>query len=216
MSIVQNVLIGRTRRSIGNATFQKWKDKNVLRSKPTVVNQPNTVAQLTQREKMKQVIELARRIMPSILLGFKERAVSNTEYNAFTSYTLKNAATGTTPGNVTINPTNILISNGTIAAQPIVAMSADASDSEIEIEWNPALDMPGHLATDKLNVVVMNSNTGQLNQFFGIANRSAGTFTISSFAGMTAGNILRVYTYFTRADSSKSDVSVHTQITVAA
>ena len=55
----QNPLIGRSRKSYGDATFYTLNGQNIVRTKPMVVSNPNTPAQEAQRMRFKAFTEAA-------------------------------------------------------------------------------------------------------------------------------------------------------------
>lgn len=81
MSVVQNPIVGRSSGKFSNAIFSKWKSKNTLRSKPLVVNQPNTNEQIVQRTKFSYAVLYARTILFYIRLSFASLSQSMSEFN---------------------------------------------------------------------------------------------------------------------------------------
>lgn len=59
MSVVQNPIIGRSSGKFANAIFQTQYNRNILRSKPLQVSQPNSKAQIHSRAEFKLAGELA-------------------------------------------------------------------------------------------------------------------------------------------------------------
>ena len=75
----QNPWIGRVKGSAGNMTGCKVYDKNVLRAKAFEVNNPNTAAQQTQRDFIKQVSGIASTVTEEelrSLFGMKPKTMS--------------------------------------------------------------------------------------------------------------------------------------------
>lgn len=66
MAIVQNPITGRTKKKFGTAVFSKQFGKNVMRSKPMEVKNPQTVGQVTQRNKFATTVDLVRQVLPLI------------------------------------------------------------------------------------------------------------------------------------------------------
>lgn len=83
MSVVQNPIVGRSSGKFSNAIFSKWKSKNTLRSKPLVVHQPNSPAQLTQRSVFALMVSYARSIISELRFSLKYSASDMSEFNAF-------------------------------------------------------------------------------------------------------------------------------------
>lgn len=83
MAIVSNVLIGRTKQSVGGTTFKKWKDKNVLSAKRGKSTTPATELQAEQQTFFSAYSTLAKLVVYMIAIGFKRLATSMTERNYF-------------------------------------------------------------------------------------------------------------------------------------
>lgn len=215
LTIVQNTLIGRSKQSIGNATFTTWKGKNVLKSKPITVENPRTDGQVTQRLRMSAIVGLYRQISGAIQLGFKEQAVGKSEYNAFVSENIINGTSVTLPSTVTIVWSQILVAMGTIASTIMSAVVADKSSGNTTFTWSSAVLQPGQSLTDKLNVVIYNVTQNYFNIGIDIGDRADNTALLGDLV-MNTGDTLEVYYFFTKADGSKSSDSEHIQVTVVA
>ena len=66
MAIVQNPITGRTKKKFGTAVFSKQFGKNVMRSKPIEVKNPQTEGQVTQRNKFATTVFLVKQVLPLI------------------------------------------------------------------------------------------------------------------------------------------------------
>lgn len=215
LTIVQNTLIGRSKQSIGNATFTTWKGKNVLKSKPISVENPQTDGQVTQRLKMTGIVLLFRSVAAAVALGFKERAVGMSEYNAFVKNNIIPATTITLPSTITYNYSAIYMSMGTISPTDMTSVVADDSLNTVVFTFPSTADFPGQSTTDKITIVYINTTGGGYKVVTEGAARSAGTLSVADSA-MVTGDVLEVYTFFTKADGSKSSDSTYQQVTVIA
>ena len=133
MTIVQNTLIGKSKQSIGNATFTTWKGRNVLKSKPVSVANPKTDSQLMRRSALIQTVELYRKVSGVINAGFNELATTISAYNAFCSYTLKNAFDYSAPPVASFVIDDALISKGSIAQQLLDSVAGSAASNDIVV-----------------------------------------------------------------------------------
>lgn len=211
LTIVQNTLIGRSKQSIGNATFTTWKGKNVLKSKPITVENPRTDGQVTQRLRMKGIVGLYRQISAAIQLGFKERAIGKSEYNAFVSANIIDATTVTLPNTVDIVWANVKASLGTIFQTEMTSVTGDGATDLIQLTFPTTAGFPGQSLTDKITVVAFNEDTAKFVVKTELALRTASPVSVSGL-GMTAGDTIHVYTFFTNADGSKSSDSTYDSI----
>lgn len=215
LTVVQNTLIGRSKQSIGNATFTTWKGKNVLKSKPITVENPRTDGQVLQRLRMRAIVSAFRAMSSTIVVGFKERAVGMSEYNAFTKTNIIGATTVSLPNNDAINWPNLQVAMGTIYPTTPTSVTADDSDNAVVINYPTSPSDPGQSATDDLNVVYFNETQSYFRNSLGVAQRSTGTLSITD-TQMVAGDVIHFYSFFSKADGSKESDSVYTAVTVVA
>lgn len=154
MAIVQNPIVGRAKNKFAGAVFSTWKGLNVLRSKPLTVANPKSPAQRLQREKLRQGVELYRKMPGTIQKGFSQQAVGMSEYNAFMSDLLKNAIDGSTEENVEIDYTELLLAKGTMQSTPIKEVSFE--DHAGIVTWSTSGGLaPGQSSSDSGYVVLI-------------------------------------------------------------
>jgi len=189
----QNPLIGRSSQKFGTAIFQTWKGINVVRSKPLEVANPQTDGQRTQRNRMKEIVALYRSSAPVVSYGFKEGAVGKSEYNAFTS---ENIITGTeviNPDDVQIKPSDLIFSKGTLGKPS--TNTATYNTGDIDLTWDTNTVFPIDGPTDQLQVVQINEVSGEVKFDTNVADRSAGSASVTAVAG-TSGDQIWVYFFF--------------------
>lgn len=85
MAIFESFLLGNLTQKVTNLVMYKSNGRGIVRGKPLKVKNPRTPQQLTQRAKMKLLVELSRRFAPVITVGFASRAGKQSVYNAFVS-----------------------------------------------------------------------------------------------------------------------------------
>lgn len=215
MAVVSNPLIGKSRKSAGGITFTSWKGLNVIKNKPLTVANPQSDGQRTQRNSIAAVVQLFRLISSAADLGYKEKAIQQSPYNAFVSYNVKNAVTVTTPDSVAINPANVRVSDGSLGSTAITTLAANATTDEVSFDFSTATPLAGQASTDLVNCVVYNVTTETWSTGTTAATRADGTATIDANQAIAASDNIRVYVFFTNAAGSKSGVSV-TDTAVAA
>jgi hypothetical protein len=209
MSVVSNPLIGRTKQSMGNATFSSWKGINVLKTKATSVANPRTDGQIGQRSAFSQIVAAFRTMPAAIRAGFKKLAVKKSEFNAFMAAALDEAFDMSVPGTATLIPANVLISKGTIASTAILISVADISVGTITATWASAVLQPGQSVSDKAIICAYNEDLGK---FSGLATptlRSANAGSITLPAGWLAGHNVTTYLGFYNSLSGESADSVN-------
>ena len=83
MGVFNSVLLGKVRGSVGNVTMQNWKGLNTVRTKPTDVSNPNTVAQQNQRARFSILVAISRVLASVFAIGLAKQAIKKTAYNVF-------------------------------------------------------------------------------------------------------------------------------------
>lgn len=207
MAIVQNTLIGRSRKSVGGTTFSTWKGLNVLKSKPITVANPESDAQLMRRSALSQIVAIFRLIPAAVNAGFKKLAVHMSPYNAWASVNLKDAFDYSAPPDATFYPAGMLISKGTIAKTEISTISSTNGSPTATITFPTTSADPGQSATDKTIAVVFNESQNVWGSATGTAVRSAGTVSVTMPANYVTGNDISYWLGFYNELSGESSDS---------
>lgn len=216
LTIVQNTLIGRSKKKIGNAVFTTWKGKNVLKSKPVTVENPKTPNQLMRRDAFKSTVSIFRLAANVIRDGFKSQAIGMSEFNAFSSYALTHAFDYSTPPTASLIPANLLFSKGTIYPAAISSASASAGTGNLTVNFASTATQPGQATSDKVLLAAYNETQDKLDSISSSVARSAGTIVYSLPTAPVLGDTVDVFLGFKRADGSEASDSVYLQITVGA
>lgn len=145
MAKPQNVLIGKTKGSVGDATFTTWKGENVLKSK-AVNNYSNpTTEQLQNNSKFGVMSLFAKQIAVFILAGFRAMAVKMTEYNAFSKANPYSVVISGVAPNYFVNPTGIKIAQGPELPYGLASVTKDDSSADIlTVQWSYTPDAPAN------------------------------------------------------------------------
>ena len=160
MARVQNVLIGDARGSVGDATFSKWKNQKILKSKAVNSYSNPTDEQRANNSKFGLINIFAKSILAFIMVGFKAMTSTMTERNAFSKMNpYSSVVTGTAP-NYVINPENLVLSvgpelQGSIADFTITVNGQDSVN--LEFPADPSLPQDG-----KLYAAAFDKTTGEL------------------------------------------------------
>jgi hypothetical protein len=204
MAVVSNPLIGRTKQSMGNATFSSWKGINVLKTKATSVANPRSDAQVQQRSAFSQIVSAFRQMPSVIRAGFKKLAVKKSEFNAFMSEVLDVAFNFATPGVATLVPADVKISKGTIASTTILTGVADVSLATIVATWSHAVLQPGQSVSDIALIAAYNATLNEWTGGVTSAARSTNTGSIVLPATWVASNAVTIYLGFSNTASGES------------
>lgn len=196
MAIVQNPITGRTKKKFGTAVFSKQFGKNVMRSKPLEVKNPQTVGQVTQRNKFATTVDLVRQVLPLINEVYAGSLRKMSPFNKITSINVRNAFAGDPP---VLDHTKVVLCefegssvfNASLSAQPNQVM---------DITWDPNTQIPDELAS-MLTFVLFNCTTNKAMIYPDAAARADGsasvTVPIEWVGAMTALHIVTTdYTQF--------------------
>lgn len=206
MAVVQNTLIGKSKQSVGGTTFSTWKGINVLKSKPTSVANPKSDLQLMQRSALQQIVSIYRTINVAVKKGWKKFAVQKSEYNAFTSYALKNAFDFATPPAAELDPKLLLITNGTLSSGNENMVALVNMINQVQLTWSDSM-VGNQSSTDELQVVVISADSTRVKAvIIDKVRRDEATYTLDVLPGETlaAGDV--VLFGFTRSDYSDASV----------
>lgn len=208
MAVTQNTLIGSSRGKVGGTVFTKQFGKNVLKSKPLSVANPNTNKQKDQRVSLAKTVALYRSISAVINQTFKSQAVGMSAFNAFTSKAKLGAFTYSQDGNPVFNPASLLISKGTISPVAATGKEITIPAKSVAVDFPTTLSDASQSSTDKAVVGLYNATSGTLRASVTNAMRSAGTATVTLDNVGAAGDDYYVYLAFIAGDGSKSSDSV--------
>lgn len=216
LTVTQNPLIGRARKSFANNVFTTYKGLNVVKAKPLSVANPNTEKQQVFRNAQKMIVELYRAASAVIKLGFQQTANPLSPYNAFVSYNRLNAFDYSTPPTPSLQPADVLFSKGSMTPTEMTSIILDESDGTAEFNWSTGAVDASQNANDTLSVVILNGNDGSLVHAVNTAiKRSAGIASLN-VVGIQEPLPYNVYTFFSSSTEKKSSDSSHQQVAAIA
>lgn len=85
MAIVDSIILGRAKGSIGNVTLSTQKGRVIAKQKATIVSNPNTVAQLEQRGKLSKAVLAWQAIGNVVKSGITALMPFSSAYNTYVS-----------------------------------------------------------------------------------------------------------------------------------
>ena len=186
MATILNGILGGFSGTVGTVIGASWNGIEYMRSRASVITQPNTPAQLEQRAKFGMVGKFLRPLIPFLRVSYKELAVKKSAYNAAMAYTLENAVSGLYP-DFMIDYTKVLVSQGLLGGAENAAAVSTAPNS-IDITWDDNTSDYGADATDKVVVVAYCPSLTKYATLVGTATRVTGALTMTlplSFSGQT-------------------------------
>lgn len=205
MAIVQNPLIGRSRNKVAGTVFSKWKGRNVLRSKPDQVANPNSVGQQRQRSVIRQLVAIGRPVLAAIRYGFASIRATNSEWAEFMRVNANEAFTGTAP-DATFVPANLTVSRGTLG-NPADLDVGTPTGQDVPATWSNDSGTPGRNATDLLVAVIVKDDGSGSAYVPTDRERQNGSATIEFPDGFTPASC-HLYLFFRSAAGDDASDSV--------
>ena len=138
-------------------------------------------------------------------IGFKNYADKMTEINAAMSWNYHNALQGTYPNN-TINYTKVLVAHGLLP--PVLNPTACIIAGTILFTGDDNSGETGTSGLDKTLLVVYNPDKGQAVTFNGLAERAAGSQSIT-VPDSFSGDLVHCYIAFIATDGVEISDSVY-------
>jgi len=209
MATVSNPLIGSTSGSVGGVTFSKWKGINVIKSKPTVVANPNTVKQQAQRASFSFMVAVYRLMVGILVLGFKELAIKKSAFNAFVSTNIKAAFDVSLPPASTFIPENFKISKGTMSDTAIAAVVVDEDTHNLTLSYSDQANLPGQSLSDLPLMAAFNADNGEWASGIGEGSRQSGNAGIAIPLGWLEADEIHCYLGFVNVSGDSASDSAY-------
>ncbi len=212
MGTIKQGILGGFSGKVGSVIGGVWKGISYMRGIPLSVANPQTDAQLTQRQKWSVTMRFIQPLSEFLQLGFKQYAVKQTGINAAMSYNIRNALTGTYP-NIAIDYPNALVARGNLpSALNQVASSTVAGT--VKFDWEDNSGEIGAAATDKTLLVVYNPTQNQAVTVNQLAERGDGTQTVT-VPDSFSGDLCECWMAFISAEGVVSNSAFAGAVTVA-
>jgi hypothetical protein len=197
MAKLKESVIGVLSGKIGQVVGASWKGIAVLKVLPGSVSNPQTDAQLTQRQKFAVTMHFLQPLSEFLKTGFRSYAVKMTGINAAMAYNIKNALTGTYP-NIAIDYPNALVARGNLAGALNQVASSTVAGT-VKFDWENNSGEIGASATDKTLLVIYNPSQNQAVTVSQLAERADGTQTVT-VPDSFSGDLVECYIAFIAVD----------------
>ena len=163
-------ILGALSGRVANVVCSSWKGIAVFKSLPASVANPRTVAQIAQRTKMAYVVLFASKINTALIKPLWDRFQSQKSgYNAFVQ-----ANISLFEDMVPYPPNQLILSKGKMIATPITSIVPTGSPYEINVHFESDLTDSYQQNSDKVYLVGMCEQTGELAFSAGVASRVNG------------------------------------------
>jgi hypothetical protein len=210
MATVQNPITGRSKGKFANAIFSKWKGRNTLRSKPLEVANPQSPAQVQQRDSFAASMAFARAIAAIVYVGFAQFKDTISEFNAFMKYAYEGWVDKTGPAPAfAFDWPNLIVSKGPIASVAISSITSADASANIVVNYPSTILGSGQSLSDLAYVVAYNETQDMVGYVAGTNDRQDGSTTVTMSSPNSAGDVLYCYLFFKSIDSLDVSDSIY-------
>lgn len=221
MAIVTGNIIGDYTQSAANVTFTKWKGIQVMKKKAEIVSNPQSVGQMTQRNRLSAITFYNSWFRAMYLAGFAKLAIRKSEYNVFSSRNIMSATQADETMVRHLVLSNLQLSSGNTGNPTVV--SAQNSGGEIKIEWDPTPVFPTDSANDLVYAcaVIQPAGTeltreaivGTITSSIGDAQRGSGQVQFPAPDNISAGTTVWTYLFFFNPFTKEASNTIVTTFT---
>lgn len=205
----QNPIVGRSTGKLANTIFSKWKQNNVVRSKPLEVANPRTEAQQIQRSKFAFLLVIAQSLGMSLRAGFREVGTKMTEFNKFMSTNLNSQVIQGHSPNWQLSYPDLKLSMGSLDPTSAPTGSASAASGMIDIGYETSVNGNQSGGDKAYAVVILPDSVAFSNA---VKTRVDGSIGIDAQGEFEAGDKLHVYLFFTSPDGRKVSNSEYVEV----
>lgn len=211
MGKIKQGILGGFSGKVANVIGSSWKGIAYMKSMPLSVANPKTALQVAQRTKLTNAVAFAKEILASVIKPLRDRfSVKMSGYNAFVQENIALfAAAMPSPA------ADLVIASGKMDKTVIDTLSGAAAQENIYYTWNEDSGEGFKLATDKAYAVAVNETTGDIS--FAAANetRTDESTIVAMPSNLTAGDVIRGYLVFLRADGTICSNTAYETYTVS-
>jgi hypothetical protein len=183
MAILQNPLIGRARRKLGNTVFQTLYGQNILKSKPLTVKDAKTPAQLLARGRWSKLSKLLKQVLNFINTAYAGSLQHMAPWSHVLGINAKNCFVDNT---LDIDPTLLKLCDNDGSFVDNVVLTSTVANTITGTFNSKAQNVDE--GTDPVKAYGFYADGNQIWQFDQTAVRSTGTITLTR-PGMSAINI---------------------------
>jgi len=211
MGIIKQGILGGFSGKVAKVVGASWKGIDYMRGIASSVANPQTVPQLSQRQKFSIVMNFLQPLSEFVKTGFKSYDVKMTCLNAAMAYNIRNAVQGAYP-NYTIDYANALVARGNLAS-PLNPAAAAGVAGTVVITWDNNSGEIGATAADKTLIVGYNPAKHQAVSVNELAERADGTQTVT-VPDSFSGDLVQCYMAFLSAEGEVSKSGFAGAVTV--
>ena len=196
-------MTGQMRKSMANFTTCSLGDKNIIRAKAFNPKNAKSEAQVAHRSSFKLIVDEYTSLGGIPDMGFPERSVNQSAYNAFVGINLPEAIDNS-GDELKVDYSKLKIANGTL--QKLIVTSNTLSAEGIRISYQTNTRMPKVNATDKM-VAVAKTKIGEVYIEEQVRGDAAVGSILLPIANVKAEDVICVYLFALSADGTKASKS---------
>jgi hypothetical protein len=209
MATTQNTLIGKASGSVGGVTFGSWKGKNVIRSKPQSVANPNSAGQQKSRGKLTTAVSLYRQGAGVFNAGFMQMANGKSAYNAFTSENVKNGSIAHTKPLLIDDLTKFRASKGTLAQAKVTNTTVDVPSHSVIVGIDNSNMLAGQSGEDQAALLLVDATGKIIGHEVNAGPRAGESATLNNAVGLVVGQTYHIYLFFVNPYTRQVSESQH-------
>lgn len=209
MAIVQNTLIGRAKRSVGNTTFSTLYGQNILKSKPIEVRDAKTELQLKYRALFAYCVGFAKWLNYSLAVRKRYAGNSSLYPSAPFPFIVKdlNKQKITAISTPSINWEAVVLGVGQIPPQEGMVTVAHSTGHTATTTW-PALVVGNQTLNDNMSIVALNYTKQEGYLIDNAAVRGDETLTWGFPETWETNDDLAIFTMFDGYNSNLIDAAI--------
>ncbi len=197
--------------AFGNLIGGNWKGRGYIKVRPASVSNPQTVKQVSQRNRMIACVKLARSLKSNIIRPIWNKKSGN--ISGFNLFVRKNVKYFAADG-IIADYDNFLFSVGDLPLpENIVIENNPAGNGAIEISWTDNSGVDIAASTDRLRVAALNVNEPLVITGLNVT-RSAIQATVQ--LPYVAGDTVHVYLFFEDEEGATFSDSFHALVNIPA
>ena len=207
MGKFHNGVLGTMTGKVGGVVGRTWKGINTVASYQPNVSNPRTNSQMAQRGKLSTLTGLASQLNTGFIKPLWDRDAK--KMSGFNAFIQANMSAVDANGDIVWN--DLIASRGKMVS-PVLSGVLDGANF-LTVNWSTEISDAYSQSTDKIFIAVVESRSMKAYAFSAVANRSAGTCTVS--VPTVIGDNFEVLCAFRREDgsvvsnSSLASVSIH-------
>jgi Family of unknown function (DUF6266) len=207
MGKLSNGILGGFSGTVGPVVGSRWKDLDVIRSRPPGKRRKSSPDQLKQMAKMSLMTPFVSPLSNLLNRTYNQTAIRTMScFNKALSYNMRNAVSGEYPA-FSINYSRVVLGIGDLLNVEMLKTSSD-SEGKITFTWTDNSNEGSARTTDEFFTALYCESLGHWETAINTTQRNAGSYTL--FVAKFSGKAVHVYIGFLSADAKFVTTSQYT------